>query len=158
MAVGYSKEGQNGNKSAYLWSRAGPSKFARRHVIPSTFGDLALSGTASCRKLLGAADCRKAKGRPMASAESTTARLEARIPQQLHALLKRAAEMQGRTITDFVIQAVQQAAENAIERSTVIRMTLEDQECFAAAILSPPPVAPALTRAFERRRKLLDLK
>lgn len=94
----------------------------------------------------------------MASAESTTARLEARIPQQLHALLKRAAEMQGRTITDFVIQAVQQAAENAIERSTVIRMTLEDQECFAAAILSPPPVAPALSRAFERRRKLLDLK
>ncbi len=94
----------------------------------------------------------------MASAESTTARLEARIPQQLHTLLKRAADMQGRTITDFVIQAVQQAAESAIERSTLIRMTLEDQECFAAAILSPPPVAPALSRAFERRRKLLDLK
>lgn len=158
MTVGYPAEGKSCNKPARLWCRAGPAKFTQRPVIPSTFGDLALSDTAGCRKLFGAADCRNEKGRPMASAESTTARLEARIPQQLHALLKRAAEMQGRTITDFVIQAVQQAAENAIERSTVIRMTLEDQECFAAAILSPPPVAPALSRAFERRRKLLDLK
>ena len=158
MKVEYPSERSICNKSASIWERAGPREFVRRPVISSTFGDLALSHTASCRKLFSAADCRKEKRRPMASAESTTARLEARIPQQLHALLKRAAEMQGRTITDFVIQAVQQAAENAIERSTVIRMTLEDQECFAAAILSPPPVAPALSRAFERRRKLLDLK
>jgi uncharacterized protein (DUF1778 family) len=93
----------------------------------------------------------------MASA-TATARLEARIPTHLHALLKRAAEMQGRTITDFVIQAVQEAAETAVERSTLIRMTLEDQECFAAAILSPPPIAPALARAFERRRQFLEPK
>lgn len=158
MVVENHTEGGFCNKTAYLWERAGPPKRAPIAVIPYTFGNWALSHTAGRRKLLVAADCRNTKGRPMASAESTTARLEARIPQQLHALLKRAAEMQGRTITDFVIQAVQQAAENAIERSTVIRMTLEDQECFAAAILSPPPVAPALLRAFERRRKLLDLK
>lgn len=158
MGVENRTECFTGNKTAWRWNRAGPPKWVPNAVISSTFKGLALSLTADRRKLLVAADCRNTKGRPMASTESTTARLEARIPKQLQTLLKRAADMQGRTITDFVILAVQQAAESAIERSTVIRMTLEDQECFAAAILSPPPVAPALSRAFERRRKLLDPK
>lgn len=84
-----------------------------------------------------------------------TARLEARIPLDLQALLRRAAELEGRTITDFVIQAVQQAAQTTVERTAVIRLSLADQEAFASAILNPPPMAPALARAFERRRKLL---
>ena len=40
---------------------------------------------------------------------TTTARLEARISTDLHAMLKRAAELQGRTMTDFVIAAVRRA-------------------------------------------------
>lgn len=83
-----------------------------------------------------------------------TARLEARIPLELQALLRRAAELEGRTITDYVIQAVQQAAQTTVERTSVIRLSLADQEAFANAILNPPPMAPALVRAFERRRKL----
>ena len=86
---------------------------------------------------------------------SPTARLEARIPLDLHVLLRRAAELEGRTITDFVIQAVQQAAQTTVERTSVIRLSMADQDAFANAILNPPPMAPALVRAFERRRKLL---
>jgi uncharacterized protein (DUF1778 family) len=84
-----------------------------------------------------------------------TARLEARISVELHASLKRAAEIEGRTVTDFVISAVQDAAQRAIEQSSVIRLSLADQECFAAALLSPPKPAAALKRAFARRKKLL---
>ncbi|MCX7693327.1 DUF1778 domain-containing protein [Tepidimonas taiwanensis] len=84
-----------------------------------------------------------------------TARLEARISAELHALIKRAAALQGRTVTDFVVSTVQDAARRAIEESEVIRLTLSDQEHFAQALLSPPPAAPALERAFARRRKLL---
>jgi len=86
---------------------------------------------------------------------NTTARLEARISTDLHAMLKRAAELQGRTMTDFVVSAVQDAAQLAIERAEVIRLSRVDQECFAQALLSPPPMAPALERAFVRRSKLL---
>ena len=86
----------------------------------------------------------------------STARLEARISTNLHAMLKRAAEIQGRTMTDFVVSAVQDAAQRAIEEAQVIGLTLADQECFAQAILSPPRPAPALKRAFARRRKLLS--
>ncbi len=85
----------------------------------------------------------------------TTARLEDRISTDLHSMLKRAAEIQGRTMTDFVVSAVQDAAQRAIEQAEVIRLSLTDQEIFAQALVSPPPPAPALERAFARRRKLL---
>ncbi len=86
---------------------------------------------------------------------SPTARLEARISTDLHALLKRAAELQGRTMTDFVVSAVQEAAQRTIEQAEIVRLSLADQECFAQALLSPPPPAPALERAFTRRNQLL---
>jgi uncharacterized protein (DUF1778 family) len=85
----------------------------------------------------------------------STARLEARISTDLHAMLKRAAELQGRTMTDFVVAAVQDAAQRAIEQADVMRLSLADQTCFAQALLSPPKPTPALKRAFARRGKLL---
>lgn len=85
----------------------------------------------------------------------TTSRLEARISTDLHSLLKRAAELQGRTMTDFVVAAVQDAAQRAIEQAEVIRLSRADQECFAQALLSPTKPVPALKRAMARRAKLL---
>lgn len=86
----------------------------------------------------------------------TTARLEARINPEVYALLKRAAELQGRTLTDFVVSAAQEAAYRAIEQTETIRLSLADQERFTHALLTPPNPAPALQRAFARRRQLLD--
>jgi uncharacterized protein (DUF1778 family) len=91
----------------------------------------------------------------MSSAATTSARLEARISTDLHSMLKRAAELQGRTMTDFVVAAVQDAAQRAIQQAEVIRLSLKDQESFAEALLAPPKPAPALRRAFSRRKKLL---
>ena len=86
----------------------------------------------------------------------STARLEARISTDLHSMLKRAAELEGRTLTDFVITAVQAAAQRTIQQSEVVRLSLADQECFAQALLSPPPPAPALQRAFARHQRLVQ--
>lgn len=88
-------------------------------------------------------------------AATPTARLEARISKDLHAQLKRAAELQGRTMTDFVVAAVEDAARRAIEQAEIIRLSLADQQCFAAALLSPPPASPALKRAMKRHDELL---
>jgi len=86
---------------------------------------------------------------------TSTARLEARISTELHAMLKRAAEIQGRTMTDFVVSAVQEAAQRAIEQAEVIRLSQADSQRFAEALLSPPAPTPALERALERRRRLV---
>lgn len=88
-------------------------------------------------------------------AAATTARLEARISFDLHATLKRAAQLQGRTMTDFVVSAVQDAAQKAIEQAEVIRLSLADQQVFAQALLNPPEATPAMRRAFDRRSELL---
>lgn len=84
-----------------------------------------------------------------------TARLEARISTDLHSMLKRAAELQGRTMTDFVVTAVHAAAQRTIEQAEVVRLSLADQECFAQTLLSPSQPSAALERAFARRSKLL---
>lgn len=91
---------------------------------------------------------------PPSASTAATARLEARISTDLHALLKRAAELQGRTMTDFVISAVQDAAQRAIEQAEVIRLSLADQQRFADALLSPPPPSNALKRAMSRHDAL----
>lgn len=85
----------------------------------------------------------------------STARLEARISIDLHTMLKRAAEIQGRTMTDFVVSAVQDAAQRAIEQAEIIRLSLSDQKRFADALLSPPRPSAALKRAMARHNKLL---
>jgi GNAT superfamily N-acetyltransferase len=55
-------------------------------------------------------------------------------------------------MTDFVVSAVQDAAQRAIEQAEVVRLSLADQACFAQALLSPPQPALALKRAFELPR------
>lgn len=87
---------------------------------------------------------------------ATTARLEARISFDLHATIKRAAELQGRTLTDFVVSTLQDAAHRAVEQAEIIRMSLDDQASFAQALLNPPEPTPALKRAFAQRKKLLQ--
>jgi uncharacterized protein (DUF1778 family) len=88
-------------------------------------------------------------------ATSSSARLEARISTDLHGLLKRAAELQNRTVTDFVVSAVQDAARRAVDQAEVIRLTLADQERFARALISPPKANAALKRALSRHRKFV---
>jgi uncharacterized protein (DUF1778 family) len=90
------------------------------------------------------------------STPSSTVRFELRISTDLHAQLKRAAELQGRTMTDFVVAAIQDTAQRAIEQAEIIRLSLADQACFFQALLSPQQPAAALKRAFTRRSKLIQ--
>ena len=84
-----------------------------------------------------------------------TARIEARIAPDALAIVKRAAEIQGRSVSDFVVAAAQEAAHRTIEETQVIRLSVEDQRAFADAILNPPPLTPAMERAIERYRTLV---
>ena len=84
-----------------------------------------------------------------------TARIEARISPDALAVVKRAAEIQGRSVSDFVVTAAQEAAHRTIEETQIIRLSVEDQRALAEAILNPPPLAPAMERAIERYRKIV---
>lgn len=86
---------------------------------------------------------------------SRTARIEARIAPAALAAVRRAAEIQGRSISDFVVAAAEQAAHRAIEETEIIRLSLAGQRQIAKLLLNPPEPNHALKRAFQRRRKLL---
>jgi uncharacterized protein (DUF1778 family) len=92
---------------------------------------------------------------PMETEQNRTARLEARITQRSLAVVRRAAEIQGRSVSDFVVNAAQDAALKAIADVELIRLSREAQEKFAALLLNPPPPAPALVKALKRRRELI---
>jgi uncharacterized protein (DUF1778 family) len=87
--------------------------------------------------------------------QTRTARIEARIAPDALAIIKRAAEIQGRSVSDFVVAAAQEAAVNTIEQTQIVKLSIEDQRAFAEAILNPPEPAPALRRAFRRHHDLI---
>ncbi|MDS4055358.1 DUF1778 domain-containing protein [Accumulibacter sp.] len=84
-----------------------------------------------------------------------TSRLETRIAPDVLAVVRRAAEMQGRSVSDFVVAAAQEAAYRAIAEAQLIRLSLADQECFAAALLDPPVLPVGLARAAEAHARLV---
>jgi uncharacterized protein (DUF1778 family) len=84
-----------------------------------------------------------------------TARIEARIAPDALAAVKRAAEIQGRSVSDFVVAAAEEAANRTIEQAHIIRLSLEDQRRFAEAILHPPAPNKALRRAAKAYKALI---
>ncbi len=84
-----------------------------------------------------------------------TARIEARIAPEALAVVKLAAELQGRSVSDFVVAAAQDAAQRAIEQTHIIRLVADDQRRFVDLLLDPPPLAPAMERAFEAHARLI---
>lgn len=94
----------------------------------------------------------------MKSSAQTTARLEARLPNVVLSRLKRAAEIQGRTLTDFVVAAADEAACRAIEQTQIIRLSARDQQRFTKAILHPPEPNRALKKAIRHHRELFGVE
>ena len=84
-----------------------------------------------------------------------SARLEARITPDALDIVKRAAEIQGRSVSDFVVTAVQEAAHRAIDETQLIRLSVEDQRAFVGALLTPPPLTPAMERARDAHARLI---
>jgi uncharacterized protein (DUF1778 family) len=80
-------------------------------------------------------------------------RLEARLSPQTLALVKRAAEIEGRSVSDFVIAATREAAQRTIAETHVFRLTLAGQQALAEALGAPPK--PALRRARTAHRRLI---
>jgi uncharacterized protein (DUF1778 family) len=82
-------------------------------------------------------------------------RLEARLSPETLATVKRAAEIEGRSVSDFVVDAAQKAAQRTIAETQIIRLSVADQRRLAEALARPPKPAPALRRARAAHRRLI---
>lgn len=80
-------------------------------------------------------------------------RLETRVTAEQKKLIERAAALQGRTVTDFVLTSVQDAARRAIEEHSQLALSLRDSEAFVDALLNPKPVNDRLRETVRRYRQ-----
>jgi len=75
--------------------------------------------------------------------------LNLRIKPELRGLIDRAAELQGKNRTDFVLSAARQAAEETLLSRTVIVMEPKAYEEFLARLDAAPNPNPRLRRTLE---------
>ena len=87
------------------------------------------------------------------SLRSKSERLEYRISQENKELFQRAADIQGRTLTDFVVSSLVGAANQIIQENEIMVLSRKDQEVFVEALLNPPAPSEKLRVAAQRYKK-----
>jgi uncharacterized protein (DUF1778 family) len=77
-------------------------------------------------------------------------RIEVRCTEQQREIIDRAVDLSGRSITDFVLDAVQDAAMKTIKEFEVMKLSARDSAALAQALLNSPEPNAALRAAAER--------
>jgi uncharacterized protein (DUF1778 family) len=89
---------------------------------------------------------RKLPGR----SEQKDERLEARVPVELKTMFQRAADLEGVTLTDYVISALVEKSRTTIREHEVITLTGRNREVFLEALQNPPKISPKLAAALRK--------
>ena len=84
-------------------------------------------------------------------------RLEARISKAQKTLFLRAATVQGRSLTDFLIASVQEAAERALRAHDVLTLSERDRKMFITALVKPATPGKALRQAVKRYKERTEI-
>lgn len=85
-----------------------------------------------------------------------TERISARVPENVHALLERAADLLGSTMNQFVVQAAVDRARKVIEDENIIRLTGDASRLFFDALENPPTPNEKLLAAVRAHKERLD--
>ncbi|MGO9445093.1 MAG: DUF1778 domain-containing protein [Thiobacillaceae bacterium] len=89
----------------------------------------------------------------MPEKEPRSERLEARVSKPQKNLFLRAALLQGRSLTDFLIASVQEAAEKTLRAHDVLTLSEQDRKAFVEALLQPHAPGKALRQAAKRYKE-----
>ena len=89
----------------------------------------------------------------LSESSGKTARFEARITEEQKALFVRAAELTGRSLTDFVVASAQETAARTLREHEAMVLSARDREAFVAALLDAPAPAPRLRKAVRRYKE-----
>jgi uncharacterized protein (DUF1778 family) len=87
---------------------------------------------------------------PKSRSAQRVERLEARVSRQTKALCLEAARLQGRTLTDFVVHTVVEAANRTVRENEFLELTYRDRIAFVEALLNPPAPNERLRDAMAR--------
>src|SRR5712664_2120519 len=82
-------------------------------------------------------------------------RFDARLNEEQKILIQKAADLQGRTMTDFVLHSAEAAAERTIEERAMLILSARETEAFVDAIMHPAQPGPVLRAAARHYKKTL---
>ncbi len=99
----------------------------------------------------------KTDTRTSSQATARSQRLEARISKAQKELFVRAADLQGRSLTDFVIASAQAAALETVRTHDALRLSDRERQTFVSALLASPAPTETLQRAVKRYRERTGL-
>lgn len=88
-------------------------------------------------------------------AKANSYRFDARLSKDRKVLIQRAADLEGRTMTEFVLHSAQIAAERTIQEREILNLSVRDSLRFAKTILNPRKPGPVLRRAAEHYKKFM---
>ena len=77
--------------------------------------------------------------------------LSMRLPETDIAIIDRAADLRGRSRTDFVREAAVRAAEEVLMERTLLRMSSKGFDAFMFAIAAPAKAVPEMVELFKRK-------
>ncbi len=82
-------------------------------------------------------------------------RLEARLSRAQKELIQHAADLLGRSLTDFVISSIQEEAKKVIREHEIITLTARGTKEFVDSLLNPSEPNTALKKAAKRYNVLI---
>lgn len=97
-------------------------------------------------------------GRSSIKSNPETERLEARISSDKKKLLKNAAELSGRTLTDFVVSSAYEAAIRVVQEYQQLHLSVADREVFIHALLNPLKASNKLLKAAQAYKRNVESK
>ncbi len=87
------------------------------------------------------------------SLPTKTARLETRVTAEQKALFQRAADLTGRSLTDFILSSAQEVAARTVREHDVLSLSGRDRDLFVRALLHPPSPSRRLRQAANRYKR-----
>lgn len=95
----------------------------------------------------------KASAKAQTGGSRRVKRLEARVTPEQKELLEQAASLSGRSLTDFMIAAIQEVARRTIREHETMTLGQQDREVFVNALLEEPEPTEKAKQAAERYLK-----
>jgi uncharacterized protein (DUF1778 family) len=96
--------------------------------------------------------------KPTRDSRAKAYRFDARLSKEQKILIQKAADLEGRTLTDFVLHSAEAAAERTIQERAMLILSARETETFVNAILNPPEPGRVLRRAVRHFRKTLGTR
>jgi len=96
------------------------------------------------------------KTRKRKAPKSKDYRFDARLNEDQKTLIQRAADLEGRTMTDFVLHSAETAAERTIGERAMLILSARETEAFVDAILNPAEPGRVLRAAARQYKNSLS--